>query len=85
MTAKEMLEKLGYEIDEENDKEILYKMKWEISSSYYVGFDLEHKNFECFVTSDSPFEPAKSFAVYLDLLQAINKQVEELGWNNESI
>ena len=80
MSAKEMFEKLGYELDEDNDIEILYKMKWEISSTYYVSFDLGYKNFECFVTSDSPFEPAKSFAVDLDLLQAINKQVEELGW-----
>jgi len=82
-SVREMFEELGYEIDEENDKEILYKMKWEISSTYWISFDLEHENFECFVTSDSPFEPAKSFAVDLDLLQAINKQVEELwGGNN---
>jgi hypothetical protein len=83
MSAKEMFEKLGYEIDEENDREILYKMKWEISDTYYVSFNLEYKNFECFVISDSPFEPVKSFEVDLDLLQAINKQIEELGWNNE--
>lgn len=83
MSAKEMFEELGYEIDEENDKEILYKMKWEISTSYYVGFDLDHKNFECFITSDSPFEPAKSFAIDLDLLQAINQQCRELGWLDE--
>ena len=80
MSAKEMFEKLGYEIDEDNDKEILYKMKWEISSTYYVSFDLRNKWFEVFVTSDSPFEPSKSFPIYMDLLRAINKQVEELGW-----
>ena len=81
MSAKEMFEKLGYEIDEQNNKEILYKMKWEISTSYYVSFDLEHKLFECFITSDSPFEPAKPFEVSIYELQAINKQVEELEWN----
>lgn len=81
MIAKEMFEKLGYDLDEENDKEILYKMKWEISSTYYVSFDLKNKNIECYYfASDSPFTPAESFAVDLDLLQAINKQVEELGW-----
>ena len=81
MSAKEMFEKLGYEIDEQNNKEILYKMKWEISTTYYVSFDLEHKWLECFITSDSPFEPSKSYTIDIDLLQAINKQVEELGWN----
>ena len=81
MSAKEMFEKLGYEIDEQYNKEILYKMKWEISTTYYVSFDLEHKWFECFIISDSPFEPSKSFAIDIDLLQAINKQVEELKWN----
>lgn len=80
MKAKEMFEKLGYEIDEQSNKEILYKMKWEISTTYYVSFDLEHKWFECFITSDSPFEPSKSFAIDLELLQAINKQCEELEW-----
>ena len=80
MKAKEMFEKLGYEIDEQNNKEILYKMKWEISTTYYVSFYLEHKWLECFITSDSPFEPSKSFAIDLELLQAINKQIEELGW-----
>lgn len=76
-----MFEKLGYDIDEENNKEILYKMKWEISSTYYVSFGLINKSIECFCfISDSPFTPAESFAVDLDLLQAINKQVEELGW-----
>lgn len=81
MIAKEMFEELGYDLDEENDKEILYKMKWEISSTYYVSFDLKNKNIECYYfASDSPFTPAESFAVDLDLLQAINKQIEELGW-----
>ncbi len=80
MIAKEMFEKLGYEIDEQSDKEILYKMKWERSSSYWVVFKMKNKSFECFVTSDSPFTPPESYEINMDLLQAINKQVEELGW-----
>ena len=83
MSAKEMFESLYYEIDEESEKEILYKMKWEISTTYWVSFDKVHKYIECFMTSDSPFEPSKSFAIDTDLLQAINKQVEELGWLGE--
>ena len=80
MSAKTMFEKLGYEIDEQNDKEILYKMKWEISSSYWVSFKILNKSFECFVTSDSPFTPPESYDINMDLLQAINQQVKELGW-----
>ena len=80
MTAKEMFEKLGYEIDEQNDNEILYKMKWEITTTYWVGFYIECKDISIFETSDSPFEPSKPFNIDMDLLQAINKQVEELGW-----
>ena len=78
-----MFEKLGYTIDEINSKEILYKMKWEISSTYWVSFDLLNKSVECFVNSDSPFNPSESFAIDMNLLQAINKQISELGWNNE--
>ena len=81
MTAKEMFEKLGYEIDEQNNNEILYKMKWERTTTYWVGFDIECKDISIFETSDSPFEPSKPFNIDMDLLQAINKQVEELGWN----
>lgn len=80
MSAKEMFEELGYEIDEESELEILYKMKWEISSTYWIGFDKTKKTFECFEISDSPFNPSKSFKIGIDELKAINKQVEELGW-----
>ena len=30
-SAKEMFERLGYEIDEQSENEILYKMKWRIN------------------------------------------------------
>ena len=42
-SAREMFEELGYELDERNTKEILYKMKWEISSTDWISFDIEHK------------------------------------------
>ena len=47
-SAKEMFKELGYVIDEENEKEILYKMKWEIVSIYWVSFNKADKLFECF-------------------------------------
>lgn len=78
-SAKEMFELNGYEIDEENEKEILYKKKWEYYV-YWVSFNLEYKNVECFITSDRAFENYKSHSIDISLLQAINKQVEELHW-----
>ena len=81
MSARKMFEELGFELDEENDLEILYKMKWEISSTYWVAFDKTNKTFEGFVTSDSPFSLTEAFKITIDELKAINKQVEELGWN----
>lgn len=85
-SAKELFKELGYEIDEESELEILYKMKSEISSTYWnstywIVFNKTKKTFECFVTSDSPFEPSKSFEIGIDELKAINKQIEEMHWN----
>lgn len=73
MTAKEMFEKLGYEYQEIN--ECLY---WEQPVIFelgeltpYVSFDLVNKKWH---TNIVKIEKHK------ELIQAINKQVEELGW-----
>lgn len=81
MKAKEMFEKLGYELYPNVKDGISYKMKWEISSTCWVDFDFIDKTIDVYITSDSPFEQSKPDRISLDLLQAINKQVEELGWN----
>lgn len=80
MSAKEMFEQIHFYLDIKNNKEILYKMKWEISSTYWIAFNLSLQSVKCFETSDSPFEPSKPFEVSKEELRAINKQVEELGW-----
>lgn len=80
MEPKEMFEQLGYDIDEKNEKEILYKMKCndtEDAETFYVGFDLEHRNFIAFKTA--PFEDGKPFNIDIDLLKAIIQQYKELG------
>ena len=77
MTAKEMFEKLGYELKQGVDF-LLYVLesKENPDIQYYIEFetdiktiiiDTNHKNFVNDIT--------------LKELQAINKQVEELGWN----
>ena len=73
MSAKEMFEELGYEIDS----------TYEIEGHFFyckdytkIDFDLSRKNFYKYHSSNlrSPID--------MKLLQAINKQVEELGWND---
>jgi 5-bromo-4-chloroindolyl phosphate hydrolysis protein len=68
VNAKEMFEKLGYELEEDNwiiysneeDAIVFMDDKTFYKRHYYDAGDITMKE-----------------------LQAINKQVEELGWNNE--
>ena len=73
MTAKEMFESLGYNY-EKTAFEIFYFIDyWETSDDmFYIGihFNLDDKNFWSEVNID------------VDELKAINKQVEELGWED---
>lgn len=82
MTAKEMFEKLGYKQEcwcfEEEKKidEIVYIRENRFASN--VTFRIENKCFKIHRKNET-----KSAWCELKLLQAINKQVEELGWNKE--
>lgn len=73
-SAKEMFEELGYEIDttRETENHLFYVSKYAI-----IDFDLLRGDFYKYNQSGfrSPID--------MKLLKAINKQVEELGWNNE--
>lgn len=78
MTAKEMFEKLGYEYSEllSDDTRIYYEHKNNGNNlhnqpSNFIMFCLDYKviSNDCDIT--------------LKELQAINKQVEELGWLDE--
>jgi hypothetical protein len=73
MSAKEMFEELGYEQDTKNNV-IYYFKKIHIPKScivYSINFITDKK--EIFISKNIDMEE----------LKAINKQVEELGWNNE--
>ena len=80
MTAKEMFEKLGYfEASMPNADEIVFNFKSSDIEDYrYIAFNKIDKYIEVDDYTDY-------FKLSLEELQAINKQVEELGWNNESI
>lgn len=82
MSAKEMFEELGYE-QTKLKKFVKYTYKKYISNWYHIMFDLEEKTIDCYISNDSPFSPPEPFSTTINELKAINKQVEELGWNNE--
>ena len=80
MSAKESFEELGWYLDiETNDEQVVYsKNKFDNDMLGFIGAKT--------ITFDKEME-----SLYLDglddismlLLQAINKQVEELGWLDE--
>ena len=79
MKAKEMFQNLGYKLDTQAEfgilysKEILDKNTFGYVDSEMIYFDFEYTTIY-FTNKDN---------VNFYLLKAINKQVEELGWNNE--
>ena len=79
MSAKEMFEKLGYKQVENNANYIGYKYEFSDGSSIYstIRFYLPQQCIELYYNDDI------LNSIEVDELQAINKQVEELGWNNE--
>lgn len=75
MTAKEMFEKLGYELAyeyQEGDDEIRYYGPGSDDENIEIIFYLNERKF-----SIESFIEAR---VDADVLKAINKQIEELGW-----
>ncbi len=76
MSAKEMFEKLGYEYSKVGEK-----IYYEEPNPYELG---GHSPYIVFYTVNQHWDTnIVGIEKKKDLLQAINKQVEELGWNNE--
>ena len=77
MSAKKMFEKLGYKQVENNANYIGYKYEFSDASSIYstIRFYLPQQEIEFYYNDDI----LNSIAV--EELQAINKQIEELGWS----
>lgn len=75
MTAKEMFEKLGYK-HFDNGIRITYQ-NYEISECKLIEFQLCNK--KMWLADDSE----ELVELSLKEIKAINKQVEELGWNEK--
>lgn len=81
MTAKEMFEDLGYKYQESYFEQELNEIRYIRTNKFAtcVDFNLNHKCIKTFRFDDEN----KSAWYDSELLKAINKQVEELGWNKE--
>lgn len=77
MSAEKMFNKLGYDnLLSFDDNKIYYKN----NDDFIICFDKNKECFECYVI-DIFTEDEISIPIPVNLLQAINKQVKELGWN----
>ena len=74
-TAREMFEKLGYEENPYREDMITYRRKKypneHIDISISKGVFIKEDDYDL------------AYYITLEELQAINKQIKELGWNNE--
>lgn len=73
MTAKEMFKKLGYVQVEKDDEDIIYRCKIKID-------DWEEEINEVIFWLDDKLLEVDNY-IDTNLLQAINQQVLELGWD----
>lgn len=76
MTAKEMFEKLGYKIITNDNQLLTYRKEFALGGEQ--EFIFHKKDDGVYFESTFRFD----FLSYKEL-QAINKQVEELGWLDE--
>lgn len=77
MSAKEMFEQLGYEYYDDDGFTCYEKEKRELIEPNYISFDRLER--EIFLSRNS--KNGNGTTMNISLLQAINKQIEELGWN----
>lgn len=77
MSAREQFEKLNYfQSSEDNEDELVYNLNSEDIENYrYISF---HKIFKYIEMDDW----TGTFQLSTTELKAINKQIEELGWND---
>ena len=75
-SAKEMFEELGYVYYEDDGFNCYKKEKRELLEPDYISFDRLER--EVFMSNDS--KNSNGVIADMKLLQAINQQINELGW-----
>lgn len=79
MSAIEMFREQGYEIKEKTSRYLRYlKKDSECGSGAYIEFDLVNKKIRLY-TKTPNYNNNPRYADFNEF-QAINKQIEELGW-----
>lgn len=76
-TAKEMFEKMQYIQKINNERYVIYKHKSD--TRFTIIFDKKYKELRITRKNFTILNRTSLIGLYLDDLQAINKQVEELG------
>ncbi len=80
MSARDMFENYGYELVKNDEHELIYQTysypEYD-DTEQIIKFDKICKT----VTSAQGFNFNKPCEIFIDELKMINKQVEELGWN----
>ena len=80
MSAKEMFEKLGYELVFENEEVLRYRKNKMLDVEFWKVYEkITGEKMKKYIHISTVRNG--SYFMSLELLQAINKQVEELGWN----
>lgn len=81
--AKEMFENLGYTYQEAYFEDELDEINYSKNGRWalQIIFSLNHK---CIMVYRKYEGKSRPIAISVEILQAINKQVEELGWLDES-
>ena len=78
-SAKEMFEELGYEVNE-NEWNLTYSKDIILNQFYTSPITINFRKFNDKVIEKYDFN-GKSVPIFMYELKAINKQIEELGWN----
>lgn len=81
MSAREMFEELGYELVYENYEVLRYRKDGKLDVEFWKVYETETgKKLKKYIHISDVY--SRSYFASINLLQAINKQVEELGWND---
>lgn len=81
MSAKEMFEEMNYIQKINNERYIIYEHKSD--TRFTIRFDKKYREIQITRKSFTIFNRTSLIGLYLDDIQAINKQLEELGWLDE--